>query len=179
MIDSTVVRAHASAPGYGKNIQKKETLSRSKGGFTTKIHAAVDALGNPLRFSLTSGQRHDITQADFLTKDFTGNFLLADKGYDSSIFIKNAITKGFTPIISSRKNRGKPREYDDFLYQDKNKIEFFFSKIKHFRRVFSRFDKCANSFLSFVYFVEMLIWLRQLGSQNLNIKASSFLYFAD
>ncbi len=83
MIDSTIVRAHACAAGYGKNSQEKEALGRSKGGFTTKIHAVVDALGNPLEFSLTSGQRHDITQADFLTKDLKGDFLLADKGYDS------------------------------------------------------------------------------------------------
>ena len=160
MIDSTIVRAHACAAGYGKNSQEKEALGRSKGGFTTKIHAVVDALGNPLEFSLTSGQRHDITQADFLTKDLKGDFLLADKGYDSNAFIKNITQKGFISVIPSRKNRKQPRNYDDFLYQDRSRIECFFSKIKHFRRIFSRFDKCANSFLSFVYFVGMLIWLR-------------------
>ena len=160
MIDSTIVRAHACAAGYGKNSQEKEALGRSKGGFTTKIHAVVDVLGNPLEFSLTSGQRHDITQADFLTKDLKGDFLLADKGYDSNAFIKNITQKGFISVIPSRKNRKQPRNYDDFLYQDRSRIECFFSKIKHFRRIFSRFDKCANSFLSFVYFVGMLIWLR-------------------
>lgn len=160
MIDSSIVRAHACAAGYGKNSQEKEALGRSKGGFTTKIHAAVDALGNPLKFSLTAGQRHDITQADFLTKEFTGDFLLADKGYDSQIFVETITAKGFKPVIPSRKNRKQPRSYDDFLYQDRNRIECFFSKIKHFRRIFSRFDKCAKSYLSFVYFVGMLIWLR-------------------
>ena len=53
-IDSTIVRAHACSAGYGKNSQEQESLGRSKGGFTTKIHALVDALGNTLKFSLTA-----------------------------------------------------------------------------------------------------------------------------
>ncbi len=50
MIDSTIIRAHACSAGYGKNTHTKEALGRSKGGFTTKIHAITDALGNPIRF---------------------------------------------------------------------------------------------------------------------------------
>ena len=160
MIDSSVVRAHACAAGYGKNSQEKEALGRSKGGFTTKIHTAVDALGNPLSFSLTGGQRHDITQAPFLTEEFVGEFTLADKGYDSNAFIEILSLKGSIPVIPSRKNRKEPRIYDDFLYEDRSRIECFFNKIKHYRRIFSRYDKCAQSFLSFLYFVGTLIWLR-------------------
>ena len=160
MIDSSVVRAHACAAGYGKDSQEKEALGRSKGGFTTKIHAAVDALGNPLKFSLTGGQRHDITQAPFLTEEFIGEFTLADKGYDSNAFIESLNAKGSIPVIPSRRNRKFPRVYDEFLYEDRNRVECFFSKIKHFRRVFSRYDKCAQSFLSFLYFVGTLIWIR-------------------
>jgi transposase len=63
MIDATIVRAHPCAAGYEKGQHEREALGRSKGGFTTKIHAVVDSLGQALRFSLTSGQRHDITQA--------------------------------------------------------------------------------------------------------------------
>lgn len=62
MIDTMTIRVHACFAGYGKNSQDGEALGR-RGGFTTKIHAIVDALGNPLKFILTSGQRHDITQA--------------------------------------------------------------------------------------------------------------------
>lgn len=56
MIDSTIVRAHACAAGYKKDSQLDEALGRSRGGFSTKIHALVDALGNPLKFVLTAGQ---------------------------------------------------------------------------------------------------------------------------
>jgi transposase len=160
MIDSSVIRAHACAAGYGKNSHEKEALGRSKGGFTTKIHAVVDGLGNPLKFSLTGGQRHDITQAAFLIQDLKGEYLMADKGYDADHFIQLAIAKGFIPVIPSRKNRKIPRNYDEFLYQDRNRIECFFGKIKHFRRIATRYDKCASSYLSFLYFVGMLIWLR-------------------
>jgi transposase len=160
MIDSSIVRAHACAAGYGKDSQEKEALGRSKGGFTTKIHAAVDALGNPLKFSLTGGQRHDITQASFLTEEFIGEFTLADKGYDSNAFIESLTAKGSVPVIPSRRNRKIPRTYDEFLYEDRNRVECFFNKIKHFRRVFSRYDKCAQTFLSFLYFVGILIWVR-------------------
>ena len=160
MIDSSIIRAHACAAGYGKNSHEKEALGRSKGGFTTKIHALVDALGNPLKFILTGGQRNDITQASSLIQNFTGEYLMADKGYDADHFVQLAISKGFTPVIPSRKNRKVPRIYDEFLYQDRNRIECFFGKIKHFRRIATRYDKCANSYLSFLYFVGTLIWLR-------------------
>lgn len=160
MIDSTIVRAHASAAGYGKNSQKHEALGRSKGGFTTKIHALVDALGNPLEFILTPGQSHDITQAQTLTTGEVGVAVLADRGYDSDAFIKHIKNQGAAAIIPPRKNRKIKREYDKILYRERSLIECCFGKMKHFRRVFSRFDKTASTFLSFVYFVGALIWLR-------------------
>jgi len=85
---------------------------------------------------------------------------MADKGHDSNAFIEKLILRGFIPVIPSRRNRKEPRIYDEFLYQDRNRIESFFGKIKHFRRIATRYDKCANSYLSFLYFVGTLIWLR-------------------
>jgi uncharacterized protein (DUF934 family) len=69
MIDATIVRAHACSSGYGKDTQDTQALGRSRGGFTTKIHALVDVLGNPLKFILTPGQRHEITQASALIQN--------------------------------------------------------------------------------------------------------------
>ena len=70
MIDATIVRAHPCAAGYEKGQHDREALGRSKGGFTTKIHAVVDALGQALKFSLTPGQKHEISQAPYLIKGF-------------------------------------------------------------------------------------------------------------
>jgi transposase len=160
MIDATIVRAHACSAGYGKNSQAEQALGRSKGGFTTKIHALVDALGNPLKFLLTSGQRHEITQAETLMQDHRSCPLIADKGYDSKRLVQYMEEDGAKTIIPSRSNRKNPRPYDEHLYKERHLIECFFGKIKHYRRIFSRFDKTADTFLAFLQFVSTFIWLR-------------------
>lgn len=160
MIDSTIVRAHACSAGYKKDSQEEQCLGRSKGGFTTKIHAVVDALGNPLRFILTPGQRNDITQAEFLIKDFKTTSVIADKGYDSNALIEVISENKSEVVIPPKKNRKIQREYDSHVYKERHLIECFFGKIKHFRRVFSRFDKTAAAFMGFLNFVATLIWLR-------------------
>ena len=103
MIDATIVRAHACSAVYKKDSQDQEALGRSKGGFTTKIHALVDALGNPLKFTLTSGQRHDVTQADTLAKDIENAMFLADKAYDSNALIQQLEKQKCVAVIPSKK----------------------------------------------------------------------------
>jgi transposase len=160
MIDATIVRANACAAGYKKDQQKEEGLGRSVGGFSSKIHAKVDALGNPLQFIITAGQVNDVTQANALLEDLNGSYVLGDKGYDSNPHRETITQKGGTPVIPPRSNRKIPIEYDEHLYKDRYRIECFFSKIKYFRRIFSRFDKSKNSFFSFLSLVGTLIWLR-------------------
>lgn len=67
MIDANIIKAHACSNGYIKDTNERLALGRSKGRFTTKIHSMADALGNPLKFILTAGQRNDITQGEDLT----------------------------------------------------------------------------------------------------------------
>jgi len=160
MIDSTIVRAHACSAGYKKDSSEQECLGRSKGGFTTKIHAVVDALGNPLKFILTSGQRNDITQAESLIQNFKNTMVIADKAYDSNALIEAIGKNDSTPVIPPKMNRKVQREYDFHVYKERHLVECFFGKIKHFRRVFSRFDKTAGVFIGFLNFVGVMIWLR-------------------
>ena len=160
MIDATVIRAHPCAAGYEKGQNDREALGRSKGGFTTKIHAVVDALGQALCFSLTSGQRHDITQASYLLQKFKNANIIADKGYDSNDLIEQIQNQHSTPVIPPRSNRKNPRDYDKHLYKERHLVECFFNKIKHFRRVFSRFDKKASSFMGFLTYSSFILWLR-------------------
>ncbi len=159
-IDSTIVRAHACAAGYRKDSQDQEALGRSRGGFTTKIHALVDALGNPLDYILTGGQRNDITQASLLTANLTDTTVLADKGYDANEFMGILESQGCDFEIPSRSNRKEQREVDKYLYAERHTIECMFGKIKHFRRIFSRFDKSAHAYLTFLQFAGTLLWLR-------------------
>ena len=71
-------------------------LGRSRGGFSTKIHVSVDGLGNPLRFILTGGQQHDITQAEELIAGYAGEHVLADQGYDAQEFRQHILELGWT-----------------------------------------------------------------------------------
>lgn len=160
MMDSTIIRAHACSAGYGKDAQQQEALGRSKGGFSTKIHALTDALGLPLKFILTPGQRNDITQAKLLSENISETTMVADKAYDANDFIESLIAKQCEMVIPPRKNRKEPREYNEHIYKERHVIECFFGKIKHFRRIFSRYDKSAQSYLSFLYFVGALVWIR-------------------
>ncbi|MDR1139841.1 MAG: IS5 family transposase [Rickettsiales bacterium] len=155
IIDGTIVRAHQCSAGYTKNSKDQEALGRSKGGFTTKIHA----LGNPLKFTLTAGQRNEITQAATLTESVYHTTVVADKGYNSNAFITSLKSKGCTAVIPPKRNRKVQRGYDKHVYKERHLIECFFGKIKNFRRIFSRFDKTAEVFMGFLNFVGALVWL--------------------
>lgn len=120
----------------------------------------VDALGNPLRFRLTAGQRHDITQAEALITGYDFERVIADRSYDADDFIQAIIDKEAEVVIPPRKNRKKSREYDKHLYKERHLVECFINKIKHYRRIFSRFEKLSKRYLGFLCFVGALIWLR-------------------
>jgi len=162
ILDSTVVRAHPCAAGalHKSGGQAEQALGRSRGGFSTKIHVNVDALGNPLRFTLTGGQRHDITQAEALILGYQGDFVLADKSYDADDFRQAILRSGAEPVIPPRSNRKQQHHCDRHLYKERHLVECFINKIKHYRRIFSRFDKLAKRYLGFLSFAGGLIWLR-------------------
>lgn len=157
---SSVVRVHACASGIEKDGNKKHAIGRSKGGLTTKIHALCDALGNPLKFILTAGNKSDITKAAELIQFVYDTKILGDKGYDSDKFIETIENQRSQAIIPPRRNRKYKRIYDKHLYKERHLTPCFFGKIKHFRRIFSRFDKAIISFMSFLHLAGALIWLR-------------------
>ena len=136
-----------------------EALGRSRGGFTTKVHAAVDALGNPLRFILTPGHRADITQAEPLVMGFKPGAVIGDKGFDSDEFIAYIEALEAEAVIPSKKNRIIQREIDTNLYADRNKIERFFSRIKHYRRIATRYEKTARNYRAFLHVASIVTLL--------------------
>lgn len=158
VIDATIIRAHACSSGYGDPA--KEGLGRSKGGYTTKVHVKTDALGNPLKVVITPGQRHDVTQAEALLEGVHGAYVLGDKAYGAAHVRQKIHEQNCVDVIPSRSNSKSPVEYDEEIYKERHVIECFFSKIKFFRRIFSRFDKSARNFASFISFVGAIIWLR-------------------
>lgn len=138
----------------------EQALGRSRGGFSTKIHVTVDSLGNPLRLHLTPGQRHDSTQAQALVEGLDFDRLIADRGYAAADFIDRLLERGLEVVIPPHQRAKVLRDYDVWLYRERHLVECFINKIKHFRRIFSRFEKLDRSYLGFLHFVSVLIWLR-------------------
>jgi transposase len=163
MGDSTVVRAHAcaaGAPAPGQALPANQALGRSRGGFGTKIHFVVNGIGNPIRAILTPGQAGDAPQVPLLFDQLSPGFAILDKAYDTDAVLAFFESQGTIPVIPPKANRVVQRDYDRQLYKERHLIERFIGKIKQFRRVFSRFDKYARSYLHFIHFACALIWLR-------------------
>jgi transposase len=120
----------------------------------------VDALGNPVRFILTPGQVHDILQAEDLISGLSFDKLLADKSFDSDRFRARIAQAGAEAVIPSIRARSQAIPYDKCVYQERNLVERFFNKIKHFRRIATRYEKTAVSFASMLFLVGVMIWLR-------------------
>ena len=158
MIDSTIVEAHQHATGK-KNDPASECLGQSVGGWSTQIHAVVDALGHPLRINLTEGQPADIRQAAELVAAYQTDALLADRAYDADSFIELLENKQIQVVIPPKKNRLNQREIDQNLYKDDNTVERYFNKLKQYRRVATRYEKTASSFAGFIYLASAMILL--------------------
>ncbi|WP_423828216.1 IS5 family transposase [Sphingomonas oleivorans] len=160
MIDSTSVRAHQQQKGG-----RDHCLGRSRGGLTTKIHAVVDAQGLPIRLGLTAGQAHDGQIADKLLDQLGPHtIVLADKAYDADRIRELIEDQGATPNIPAKSNRKWKPCFSRRLYRERNLIERLFSKLKHFRRVATRYDKLAANFLAMVQLASMRLWLRAYES---------------
>ncbi|HYT20128.1 MAG TPA: IS5 family transposase [Candidatus Polarisedimenticolia bacterium] len=157
MIDATIVRAHQHSAGAKKNGE--QAIGRSRGGLTTKIHALVDALGNPCNMMLTPGQAHDLTCAQPLLEDVDPGAVLADKAYDADKLIDALNQRAITPVIPPKANRKVKRDCDFALYCERNLVERFFNKIKHYRGIATRYDKLARNFLGAVQLVAAIILL--------------------
>ena len=120
----------------------------------------MDGLGNPLRFILTAGQVHDSTQARPLIESLRGDYLLGDKAYDSDDFRKAIADQGMTAVIPPNRSRSFAIPYDKHIYKERHLVECFINKIKQFRRLATRYDKTAASFLSMLSLCATMIWLR-------------------
>ena len=129
-----------------------EAFGRSRGGFTSKIHARCDNQGHPLGFILTGGQVSDYKATDALMALPVPNpkTMLADRGYDSDSFRQDLLIHGILPVIPSRKSRNAPQKTDWWRYRERNRIERMFNEIKQMRRIATRYDKTALSFRSFL-----------------------------
>lgn len=120
MIDGTYVHAHKHSAGARHTSGINQALGRSRGGFTSKIHAVVDALGNLLAFTVTAGQYSEYPQASNLLIQYHNTTILADKGYDSRSLIDALHQQGCKAVIPSRRTNHHPRTIDRHLYKERH-----------------------------------------------------------
>ena len=136
-------------------------MGRSRGGLTTKIHALVDACGLPIALKLTEGQAHDGRSAeDMLDTVRAGNILLADRAYDSNALRERLDERGAWGNNRPLSHRLDPPAFSHWLYRQRNQVERFFNKLKHFRAVATRYDKRDDNYLASVKLASLRIWLR-------------------
>jgi transposase len=136
-------------------------MGRSRGGLTTKIHVLVDANGNPILIKLSEGQAHDGRSArDMLEGLGAGQILLADCAYDSDALRNSLAERGAWANVKPMSRRVNIPAFSPFLYRYRNLVERFFSKIKHFRAVATRFEKHDANYLAIVKLAAARIWMR-------------------
>lgn len=151
LIDSTVVKAHPDAAGAKGSHAATEALGRSRGGFTTKLHALVSTKGRWVACRVTPGQRSDIREATALLESVEGaEAVVGDRAYDSDRLVAWLADRRTPAVIPSRRRRRHPRDLDVKRYADRNVIERFFGRLKRLRRVGTRYDKTVRSFGVFV-----------------------------
>ena len=157
-LDSTVIRVHQHAAGARKK-EGEQAIGRSRGGLTTKIHALVEALGNLARWRLTAGQAADVSEAEPLLEGVPAKAVAADKAYDSDALIDAITASGAQAVIPPRANRTEQRAFDRHIYKGRNLLERFFCRIKHFRRIATRYDKPDRRYEAFIAIAAAWIWL--------------------
>jgi transposase len=119
---------------------------------------AVDARGQPLRFILTGGQAGDSPHAIPLLTEIKASHVIADKGYDSDGILKFVHGQGAVAVIPPRSNRKVQREYDRELYKERNLIERAYNKLKHWRRIATRYDRRSIYFLAVLHLAAAVTW---------------------
>lgn len=132
---------------------------------TTKIHAVVDRRGLPVRLLLTPGQASDKTTAPELIGPLglTGD-VVGDRGYFGQAVIAAIEASGATAHIPSQSNVRVVRSVDRDIYRERNRIERFFNRLKHFRGIATRYFKTADNFLAAPHLACARLWIKHYES---------------
>lgn len=109
---------------------------------------------------MTPGQQADVSQAQTLIEDVPIQVVIGDKGYDSDALVNGIAQRGGEAVIPPRSNRKAPRDYDRERYKDRNLVERFWNKLKHYRRVATRYEKTARNFLAMIHLASIMVLLR-------------------
>jgi len=145
-----------------EEMAKSQGIGVSRGGKNTKIHALVDGTGNPIRLIFTSGEVHDSKQGIPLLTGFDLNetAVLGDKAFGTNEILTYIRKNGGEVVIPPKSNAANPWDCDFYRYKERHLVECFFNKLKHFRRIATRYDKRLSMFKAFTYLACIMIWLK-------------------
>jgi transposase len=166
-----VIRAHQHATGAKGGIKIKRQKAASQGGFSTKLHLRAEGKGKPMTFVLTAGQRHEATKLEALMGQgavkrvgrgrpkLQPQRILGDKAYSSRKIRRYLKRRGNGYTIPRRSNETRTRPFNRALYKERNSVERLINRLKQFRRVATRYEKHAVTFLAMVTLASIMLWL--------------------
>ena len=127
----------------------------------SKLHAVCDGEGRPLVMLLSEGQMSDFKGAALMLPALPrARELLADKGYDADWFREALANRKIAACIPSKSNRKSAIPHDEILYRQRHRIENMFGRLKDWRRVHTRYDRCAHAYFSAICIAAAVIfWL--------------------
>ncbi|UXN06678.1 IS5 family transposase [Bartonella sp. HY761] len=159
MIDATHLKAHRTAASLLKKGIFPRRIGRTKGGLNSKLHTVCDQNGKPICLLLTERQMSDYKGAALLLAHLPdAKELIADRGYDADWFRQALLDKKIKACIPPRKGRTTEIVYDRQTYRLRHIIENLFAKLKDWRRIATRYDRCAHTFFSAICIAATVIF---------------------
>ncbi|QDU10128.1 IS5 family transposase [Gimesia aquarii] len=173
-VDGSIVRAHHSAVGGSSQTSRcavKNGLGRSRGGYSSKLHIARDGQGIPLGIRVTAGQINEPTEfIDLMDsiplklqrKANRSEYLAGDKAYVARYIFEWLESKSIGNVIPNRKNENKNPNFCRERYRQRNVVERLIGRLKHFRRIATRYDKTVESYLSMIKIAFLRITIKAI-----------------
>jgi len=165
-------RCKKGDPEKGGSIgQEGEALGRSRGGFSTKIHVRCEGRGKPVAFVLTGGEAHECTVFEQLMEQGSikragrgrprrlPGRIVGDKGYSSKKIRLYLRRKGINYTIPRKSNECRTGPFDKAIYRERNRVERLINRLKHNRRIATRYEKLAENYRAFLTVAAILLWL--------------------
>jgi transposase len=141
-----------------------QALGRSRGGWSTKIHAGCRDERTGVAIVLTAGHCHErpVFETVFaqVPPEPALTHAIMDKGYDSDGIREPLVAQDIVPVIPPKSHRRAPRDYDKALYKLREKVERFFNNLKQFRRIATRYEKLSQTFLALIHLVAAWIIIK-------------------
>ena len=159
ILDASHIKCHQDAARSPQSPEEQK-LGKTKGGRNTKVSAVVNERGKAVGLVLVPGNEHDSKSARQTLGEVDGATVLADKAYDSNHLRKHIEEGGGIPNIVPMKSRKAPVPYDKELGKKRGIVENFFCRLKSYRRVATRYDKLAETYMGFVTLSAIVDWIR-------------------